>query len=93
MSVAIIDAEGDYGAVIVSGANLRLSNQDLEEAREVIGSAQVLVLQNEILDATNVAAARLAKDDGIRVILNAAPARPLGPDLSAHVDLLVVNAV
>ena len=93
MSVAIIDAEGDYGAVIVSGANLRLSNQDLEEAREVIRSAQVLVLQNEILDATNVAAARLAKDDGIRVILNAAPARPLGPDLSAHVDLLVVNAV
>jgi ribokinase len=93
MSVAIIDAEGDYGAVIVSGANLRLSSQDLEEAREVIRSAQVLVLQNEILDATNVAAAQLAKDDGIRVILNAAPARPLGPELSASVDLLVVNAV
>jgi ribokinase len=35
----------------------------------------------------------LAKDDRIRVILNAAPARPLGPDLSARVDLLVVNAV
>ncbi len=93
MSVAIIDAEGDYGAVIVSGANLRLSNQDLEEAREVIRSAQVLVLQNEVLEATNVAAAQSAKDYGIRVILNAAPARPLGPDLSAHVDLLVVNAV
>jgi ribokinase len=93
MSVAIIDAEGDYGAVIVSGANLRLSNQDLEEARQVIRSAQVLVLQNEVLEATNVTAAQLAKDYGIRVILNAAPARPLGPDLSAHVDLLVVNAV
>src|SRR5258705_9842993 len=93
MSVAIIDAEGDYGAVIVSGANLRLSNQDLEEAREIIRSAQVLVLQNEILEATNVAAAQSAKDNGIRVILNAAPARPLGPDLSANVYLLVVNAV
>src|SRR3981081_260548 len=93
MSVAIIDAEGDYGAVIVSGANLRLSNQDLEEAREIIRSAQVLVLQNEVLDATNVAAAQSAKNNGIRVILNAAPARPLGPDLSANVDLLVVNAV
>src|ERR1700722_15862654 len=33
MSVAIIDAEGDYGAVIVSGTNLRLSKKDLEEAR------------------------------------------------------------
>jgi ribokinase len=93
MSVAIIDAEGDYGAVIVSGANLQLSNKDLEEAREVIRSAQVLVLQNEVLEATNVAAARLAKDYRIRVILNAAPARPLEPDLAANIDLLVVNAV
>jgi ribokinase len=93
MSVAIIDAEGDYGAVIVSGANLRLSNKDLEEARKVIRSAQVLVLQNEILEATNVAAAQLAKDYRVRVILNAAPARQLGRDLSANVDILVVNAV
>jgi ribokinase len=31
--------------------------------------------------------------DRVAVILNAAPARPLGPDLSAHVDVLVVNAV
>ena len=93
MSVAIIDAEGDYGAVIVSGANLRLSKKDLEEARQVIRNAQVLVLQNEVLESTNVAAAQLARDDRIRVILNAAPARPLGPELSAHVDVLVVNAV
>jgi ribokinase len=93
MSVAIIDAEGDYGAVIVSGANLRLSNKDLEEAREIIRNAQVLVLQNEVLEATNVAAAQLAKDYRVRVIVNAAPARPLEPDLSANVDLLVVNAV
>jgi ribokinase len=93
MSVAIIDAEGDYGAVIVSGANLRLSNKDLQKARQVMGGAQVLVLQNEVLESTNVAAAQLAKDDHIRVILNAAPARPLGSELSAHVDVLVVNAV
>jgi ribokinase len=93
MSVAIIDAEGDYGAVIVSGANLRISNKDLEEARQIIGEAQVLVLQNEVLESANLAAAQLAKDNRIRVILNAAPARPLGPELSAHVDVLVVNAV
>jgi ribokinase len=93
MSVAIIDAEGDYGAVIVSGANLRLSDKDLEAAREVLRSAQVLVLQNEVLEATNVAAAQLAKDYRMRVILNAAPARPLEADLAANIDVLVVNAV
>ena len=93
MSVAIIDAEGDYGAVIVSGANLRLSKKDLEEARDVIRNAEILVLQNEIPEATNVAAAQLAKSYRVRVILNAAPARPLGADLAANIDLLVVNAV
>jgi ribokinase len=93
MSVAIIDAEGDYGAVIVSGANLRLSNEDLQEAQEVIRNAQVLVLENEVPEATNVAAAKLAKGYGVQVVLNAAPARPLGPDLAANIDLLVVNAV
>jgi ribokinase len=54
---------------------------------------EVLVLQNEVLEATNVATAQLAKGCHVRVILNAAPARPLVPDLSANVDLLVVNAV
>jgi ribokinase len=93
MSVAIIDAEGDYGAVIVSGANLRLGEADLEAARDAIQKARVLVLQNEIPEATNVAAAELAKRHRVRVILNAAPARPLEPALAANVDLLVVNAV
>jgi ribokinase len=93
MSVAIIDSEGDYGAVIVSGANLRLTEEDLEEARDVIRNAQVLVLQNEILEANNIAAAQLAKKYKVRVILNAAPAKPLALDLASNVDLLVVNAV
>ena len=33
MSVAIIDAEGDYGAVIVSGANLRLAGRKTSAKR------------------------------------------------------------
>jgi ribokinase len=93
MSVAIIDAEGDYGAVIVSGANLRISEQDVREALDVIQHASVLVLQNEILDVTNLFAAELAKAHSVQVVLNAAPARPLDPKLLGNVDILVVNAI
>jgi ribokinase len=93
MSVAIVDAEGDYGAVIVSGANLQLSAAEIDKARYIISGAKVLVLQNEVPDVTNLAAARLAKSHGVPVILNAAPARPLGRELATNVDLLIVNAV
>ncbi|MBV9873635.1 MAG: ribokinase [Verrucomicrobia bacterium] len=93
MSVAIVDAEGDYGAVIVSGANLHLSKAEVDKAELLIAKSRVLVLQNEVPEVTNLAAAILAKDHGVRVILNAAPARPLGSDMAAKVDLLIVNAV
>jgi hypothetical protein len=48
-------------------------------------------LQNEVLEVTNVVAAQLAKSYRVRVILNAAPARPLGAGLAAKLDLLVVG--
>lgn len=93
MSVAIFDDEGDYGAVIVSGSNLELGDTHLDAASEVLAETSILVLQNEIPDAANVAAARRAKAAGALVLLNAAPARPLSDDLKALVDILVVNAI
>ena len=91
MSVAIFDDEGDYGAVIVSGANLAIVADQCGEA-QLRGSA-VLVLQNEIPEAINLAAAGVARRLGLLTILNAAPARPFATGLLALVDLLVVNAV
>lgn len=92
MSVAISDAEGDYGAVIVSGANLQIAQGALAEA-DLWRGARVLLLQNETSEAINAAAARQARAAGVLVCLNAAPARPLGPELLALVDVLMVNAV
>jgi ribokinase len=91
MSVAIVDGEGDYGAVVVSGVNLsvRLDGEAVAE----IGTGDVVVLQNEIPERVNLVAAAAARSVGATVILNAAPARPLSPDLADLVDILVVNAV
>ena len=91
MSVAIFDDGGDYGAVIVSGANLSLSPDQLDDGR--LASAKVLVLQSEVPEAVNSALAARARRHGVRTILNAAPARAFTTDLAGHVDILVVNAV
>ena len=92
MSVAISDASGDYGAVIVSGANLLVDPAAFAEPGLWQG-ARALILQNEMPDATNIAAARAARAAGATVCLNAAPYRPLSEELAALVDLLVVNAI
>lgn len=92
MSVAIQDASGTYAATIVSGANLLLDAGALEAAA-LWQDVKVLVLQNEVPAGVNLAAARAARERGVRVVLNAAPAREIAPDLRALVDVLVVNAV
>jgi ribokinase len=93
MSVAMIDREGDYGAIIVSGVNQHVGAEDLAGAREIIAAADCLVLQYEIPLASVWAAAGLAREHGVRVILNAAPAYPTAPEDLALVDLLVVNEI
>ena len=91
MSVAIFDDEGDYGAVIVSGANLMIAPDQCGAAQ--LRGGHVLVLQNEISEAINRAAAAAARRLGLKTILNAAPARSFRTDLPILVDILVVNAI
>lgn len=91
MSVAVMDADGDYGAVIVSGANLRIDPVRLQ-GDPVWQDATHLILQNEIPEAVNLAAATAARSRGIPVILNAAPARPMSDAMAEAIDILVVNA-
>ena len=93
MSVAISDQDGDYAAVIVSAANLALDEATVAEHGAAIDSARVLVLQNEVPDSANLAAARRARAGGAVTILNAAPARDPCLGLPEAVDLLVVNAI
>ena len=85
MSVAIVDARGDYGAVIVSGVN-----RDIDGAAIAVPpETKVLLLQNEVPEAVNLRVA--AKAGKARVVLNAAPARNMAAELMARVDFLVVN--
>lgn len=92
MSVAIQDSDGDYAATIVSGANLQISTEALAEDA-VWDGVSVLILQNEVPEAVNLAAASEARKLGILTVLNAAPFRNLGPAFRRLVDILVVNSV
>ncbi len=89
MSVALSLPDGGYGAVVVSASNLALDVQRIALEDDTTW----VVLQNEVPDAVNESVARRAKAHGARVLLNAAPARPLGTNLETLVDVLVVNRI
>ncbi len=92
MSVAVVNPNGGYAATIVSGANLTICADDLADPA-IWQDVGLLVLQSEMPEAANIAAATAARQRGIRSVLNAAPYRVMSPDLAKLVDILVVNAV
>lgn len=93
MSAAIVRDDGEYGAVIVSGANLRIDPVEPPQQWRTLGGASVLILQNEIPEAVNIASAREARAGGARVAMNAAPARAMAREMLDLVDVLIVNRV
>ncbi len=93
MSVAITETHGEYGAVVVSGANLTIDAGAVEREWEALWDCKVLLLQNEIPEAVSLAAARAAKRRGAMIVLNAAPARRSASAFLELVDVLVVNRV
>jgi ribokinase len=87
MSVAISLPDGSYGAVIVSGANLLFR----PEAVAFPKRCALLLLQSEVPEPANLNLAQRARSAGVRVVLNAAPARVVSRALLNCLDLLVVN--
>jgi ribokinase len=88
MSIAMVDAAGDYFAVVVSGVNRDIRAEDVAIAPDL----SVLILQNEIPEAVNAALiARL--DPAMTLILNAAPARRVSAAVLGRTDILIVNRV
>ncbi|WP_296611847.1 ribokinase [Sphingomonas sp.] len=84
--ITVSDA-GENAITVAPGANSDLGPDDLPD----LDGIAWLVMQLETPLDTVSAFARAARDRGVKVLLNAAPARALPAGLLAVVDLLVVN--
>jgi len=93
MSVALFDPQGDYSALIVSGANLTLGEEDVQAAQDLLSGASITLLQNEVPEKANILAAQATKKGRGQVIFNAAPARPISHELIQLCDFIIVNKI
>lgn len=89
VAMITVDAAGENRIVVVAGANARFTSRML--SAEWFAGADVLLMQLEVPLETVRRAARLGRDRGARVLLNAAPAQSLSVDDLADVDVLIVN--
>ena len=91
IALIFVATDGENSIAVASGANGRLSPQDVLAARELIENAQVVVTQLETPLNTVRAAARMAAGKKIPFILNPAPARPLDDELLKKVSFITPN--
>ena len=92
-AVIAVDAAGENTIVVAPGANARLT-VETDKARAAISDSDVLLLQLEIPVTTAVDAARVARDNGTVVIVNASPSGAEPHDLlslAQLADVVVVN--
>ncbi len=89
-----VDEAGENNIIVIPGANGNVDQTNIERLQELLPTAKVLLLQLEIPLPVTVAAAKAAKQAGLTVILDPAPARSdLPADLYPVVDILTPNQV
>lgn len=74
VALIVVDELGENAITVASGANAKLSIEDIEAAKPLIASAKVCLLQLEIPLETASYAIRMARSLGVEVILDCAPA-------------------
>lgn len=88
-AIIVVDANGQNSIVLSPGANGMVTPADVDSASFL--NSKLLLLQLEIPTPTVLRAAQKAREHGLTVILNPAPAKPLPAELLAHVDILIPN--
>jgi ribokinase len=93
VALIAVAEDGENSITVASGANMRLLPEHVESAAASFQAADALLIQLEIPVDTNIAAARLARQSGAKIILNPAPARSLPDDLLRLVDVITPNRI
>ena len=88
-----VDKKGENTIIVASGANAMLSVDDIKKAEQDIKDAGILLMQLETPIPALIYAARIAHENGVKVILNPAPfpKNPLPQELLENIDIIIPN--
>jgi ribokinase len=93
VALIIVETSGENRIIVISGANGRVSNLDVDDSSDFLFPNSFFVTQLENPMDTVSYAIKLAKKMGMQTVLNAAPAptHPFDPSVLKSIDYLIVN--
>ena len=86
-----VDSSGQNRIIVVKGANDMLSPEDVDAAAPLLNKADTIVLQFEIPLHTVYHTVRFARANGIRCLVNPAPAQPIDLKKVGAADFFIPN--
>jgi ribokinase len=88
-AIIVVDSNGQNSIVLSPGANGKVSPADVNAVS--FSGYKLLFLQHEIPMETVISAAQRARESGVRVLLNPAPARSWPDELISLPDFILPN--
>ena len=85
------DIKGENSITIIGGANSQLAREDIDANADLLRGAGIILTQLEIPLSTVERLAQFTRKEGIPLMLDPAPARPLSPSLLECVDWITPN--
>ncbi len=89
--IIFLDENGHNAIGVAPGANYKLLPEDLRKHKSLFNECDILLIQLEIPTSTVYEAINIAKNAGMRIILNPAPAQKIDSRYLAMVDILIPN--
>jgi ribokinase len=87
----IVVAEHDNSIIVIAGANYEITKEDIDSCKDVILSADIVLLQLEIpLDVVEYTS-NLCRENNVKVLLNPAPAVELPETLIENATYITPN--
>ena len=92
VAIVMVESSGENAILVVPGANGLVSPVEVEQAKHAICNSDLLLMQLEVPPEMVIAAAQIAREAGVPVILDPAPA-PVNLSAIVQSELLHVDFI
>lgn len=86
-----VAVDGENCIAVASGANAKLSVEDIVKSGDMIKQSKILLTQLETPLDTVAEAVKIAAENNVTVIVNPAPAAPLSDECLANISVITPN--